>query len=161
MDIFSMNVWINDGWRMNEDKGKSMREKMSPISRLHFPSLKKVLRSVTIVMEERERWDPETLASGSHKTWNPENLLGLTFPVSGNWGKQWFPGLQELAMWKMAREDFPKHYADDIKIFWILLKLWLNIITNMKKIFSCTKCLWLLVIDQQFHMKASSSMTLS
>ena len=109
--------------------------------------------------EERERWDPETLASGLHRTWNTENLLRLTFPVSGNWGKQWFPGLQELTMWKMAREDFPKHYADNTKIFWILLRLWLNIITNMKKVFSYTKCLWLLVIDQQFYIKASSNMT--
>ena len=33
---------------MNEDKGKSMSEKMSPISRLHFPALKKVLRRVTM-----------------------------------------------------------------------------------------------------------------
>ena len=118
---------------MNEDKGKSMREKMSPIS-LTFPFFEKSVKEWPHAKEERERWDPETLASGSHKTWNTENLLRLTFPVGGNWGKQWFPGLQELTMWKMAREDFPKHYADDIKIFWILLRLWLNTITNMKKV---------------------------
>lgn len=54
MDIFSMNVWINDGLRMNEDKGKSMREKMSPIS-LTFPFFEKSVKECDHMWRKREK----------------------------------------------------------------------------------------------------------
>ena len=54
MDIFSVSVWINDGLRMNEDKGKSMREKMSPIS-LTFPFFEKSVKECDHMWSKREK----------------------------------------------------------------------------------------------------------
>ena len=83
MDIFSMHVWINDGWRMNEDKGESMSEKMSPISRLHFPALKKVLRRVTMCDGKERKMRSWNLGKWITQNVKPWKFIKLDF--SSKW----------------------------------------------------------------------------
>lgn len=72
---------MEDEWGQKKENEKENESDLSL-----FPSLKKVLKNVIMwscAMEEWQKWGPEKLADGSHKTWNTENLLRLTFPVSG------------------------------------------------------------------------------
>lgn len=66
---------------MNEDEGKSMREKMSLIS-LTFPFFEKSVKEWPHAKEERERWDPETLASGSQ---NVKHWKFIKVDFSSRW----------------------------------------------------------------------------
>lgn len=133
---------------MNENKRKeNERKKMTTDLTVTFSLLWQKCQSV-VMCDGRER----KMRSRKVGKWVTQNLkhwkftlLRLTFPVSSSQGKR--SSLQELTMENGKRKIFLNIYLT--QLCWchgpnalnLLLRLSLNIITNMKNVLSYTKCI--------------------